>query len=84
MEALRSIVENYSHPCGLYAAIVCDPTPKQKTLARYLCPVAHLIKKRDPTSILHTHEKGVEILYLGGRGGERVTEFGDPLWEDLE
>ena len=36
MSALKQIVENYDHPCGLYAAVIKEPTPKNPVVARYL------------------------------------------------
>lgn len=40
MAALRMVVHNYDHPCGLYAAVIREATPKNPVVARYLCPIA--------------------------------------------
>lgn len=36
MAALEEVVRNYSHPCGLFSAVICAPTPRNPVLARYL------------------------------------------------
>ena len=41
MEALKKVVVNYKHSCGLYAATIHEPSPKNPVLARYLSPRAH-------------------------------------------
>jgi hypothetical protein len=40
MDALKKVVSEYTHPCGLFAANIetCEPTPKK--LARFLCASA--------------------------------------------
>ena len=40
MDALKKVVAEYTHPCGLYAATIesCEPKPKQ--LARFLSATA--------------------------------------------
>lgn len=36
MEALRKVVEDYSHPLGLFSAVILEPSPKNPVLARYM------------------------------------------------
>ncbi len=36
MAALRKVVSNYKHPCGLYAAVIKEPSPENPIVARYL------------------------------------------------
>lgn len=34
--ALREVIKNYKHSCGLFAAVIKEPTPKNPVVARYL------------------------------------------------
>jgi hypothetical protein len=36
MAALRKVVKNYNHPCGLFSAVILEPTPENRVLVRYL------------------------------------------------
>ena len=40
MEALRKVVNNYTHPCGLFAAGISECSVAMTLLARYLSPKA--------------------------------------------
>lgn len=44
MAALKKVVEEYSHPCGLYGAVIKAPTPENPTLARYLSAQAATVE----------------------------------------
>ena len=43
MKALKKVVKEYKHPCGLFAAVVYECSPKQKMLARYLSARANTL-----------------------------------------
>lgn len=36
MAALRKVVKDYDHSCGLFSAVILEPTPENRVLARYL------------------------------------------------
>jgi len=36
MSALEQVVKNYKHPCGLFAAVIKEPSPQNPVVARYL------------------------------------------------
>ncbi|MBN2459082.1 hypothetical protein JXB28_02260 [Candidatus Woesearchaeota archaeon] len=44
MSALEEVVNNYDHPCGLYAAAILEPSPKNPVLARYISARAATIE----------------------------------------
>ena len=41
MDALKEVVEKYSHPAGLYSATINEVSVENKVLARYLSGKAH-------------------------------------------
>jgi hypothetical protein len=84
MAVLRKIVDGYSHPCGLYAAVVMS-LPDEKVVARYLDAVPHAVelatRDKGAYSHLHTYEDEEEVVYIDGR---KINIKIEPLWEDLE
>ena len=87
MDALKKIVKNYDHPCGLYAAIIQSCEENQKLLARYTCKKAvatgeaqkltegGILKEGDKIRVLKDGKhKWIPINFLAKEG----------KWEDLE
>jgi len=62
MEALKKVVKEYTHPSGIYSAIVSECTPKNKTLARYLSKNA-ATQDAAPTG---AHSWKNHLLYVDG------------------
>ena len=81
MDALRKVVKNYDHSCGLYSATIEACEPKPRLLARYLSARAiateianeltegGLLKERDEVRILKDGERiWIPLKLLANRG----------------
>ena len=63
MAALEEVVKNYSHPMGLFAAVISAPTPENPVLARYLSARA-ATQEAAPSGTTGWEEDG---LYVDGK-----------------
>jgi len=62
MAALRKVVSDYKHSCGLFSAVILEPTPENPVVARYLSARAATVGKA-PSGL--TQWKG-DDLYVDG------------------
>ena len=76
MKALKEVVENYDHSCGLFSAIILDPSPKNPVLARYLSRRA-ATQNNAPVGL--TKWEGNK-LYVNGKEIPLVEE----VWEEVK
>ena len=63
MEALVKVVKNYKHPAGLFSAVIKEPTPENRILARYLS-VRAATREAAPCGLTEWREDG---LYVNGK-----------------
>jgi hypothetical protein len=76
MQALKKVVGNYSHPAGLFAAMICEVSEKNPVLARYLSGRANTGDKAGSG----THQWKGEDFYFNDRKMPTLPES----WENLE
>lgn len=60
MSALKDVVKNYKHPCGLFSAVICEPSPKNPVLARYLSARSATAKSA-PSGLTEWREDGLYV-----------------------
>jgi len=86
MLALKQVVAEYKHPCGLYAAVIQSES-KQKTLARFISMYAIATEKARKMSEGGLHRKG-DMFRIFKKGGHHWIPLKDlateDKWEDLE
>lgn len=75
MEALKKVVADYTHPCGLYAATILEASPDNHVLARYLSNRA-ATQAKAPNGM--TKWEG-DTLYVNGK----EIPLRDELWEEV-
>jgi hypothetical protein len=72
MKALEKLVREYTHPCGLFSAVIESCEPKPKMLARYLSAsaVAQQTAVDDGGSILGANDKYQSKHLVKNKTGE--------------
>lgn len=74
LRALEQLVKTYTHPAGLFAAVIKDPTPENPVLARYLSARA-ATQEAAPPGLKEWRDDG---LYVDGKKmpeGQEVYEL---------
>jgi hypothetical protein len=74
--ALKEVVKNYKHPCGLYAAVIKEPSPENPVVARYLSNRAATTEDA-PCGLTEWKKDG---LYVNGKKMSDKKE----RWEKFE
>lgn len=61
--ALKDVIKNYKHPCGLFAVVIKEPSPSNPVVARYLSDRA-ATQEEAPCGLTEWREDG---LYVDGK-----------------
>lgn len=76
MDALKKVVAEYDHPCGLFSVAIYEPSPENPILARYLS-IRAATQAKAPIGL--TKWEG-DILYVNGK---KIPLAEKEVWEDL-